>query len=231
MSEKIQTERYLKKLDPIQRRAAEKLLLETKPYKPVPTVLVQWLTWLVLAVVIVVLTVFTIKPQAGLMEKLNQLPNAVFMLLVFTGSALSAWGGIASSMPGREPGTGEKTLLTGVLISLFVIPFLFFTPDTMAQVWSHSMESGWFCFRTVLLVALPSWALMGWMVSRNASFSPAWTGAWLGISAFLLGTGTIQIHCEHWESYHMFVDHLLPMVVFIVLPIWIGSFWFSRWKK
>ena len=231
MSEKIQTDRYLKKLDPIQRRTAEKLLLDTKPYQPVPSVLFQWLAWMALALVIVVLTILIIKPQQDFLEKLRLLPNAVFMLLVFVGSALAAWGGISSSMPGREPGSVEKSLLIGIVLSLFVIPFLFFTPDTMAEVWSHSMASGWFCFRTVFLVALPSWILLGWMVSRNASFAPAWTGAWLGVSAFLLGTGTIQIHCEHWESYHMVVDHLLPLILLIFLPIWIGSFWFSRWKK
>lgn len=225
------TDRYLNKLNGVQRKTAEMLLKDTKPYKPVHSVLAQWLIWMGFAVLIVLVTLALIKPQAQLMEKLELLPNAAFMLLVFVGSALAAWAGISSSMPGREPGLAERSLLGGLILVLFVFPFLFFAPDTLAQVWAHSIESGWFCSRTVVLVALPSWLLLGWLASRNASFSPAWTGAWLGISAFLLGTGTIQLHCDHWESNHMFVDHLLPMVLFIVLPIWVGSFWFARWKK
>jgi len=231
MSDKRTAASYLKKLDGVQRRAAEKLLSDTKPYKPVPSVWSQWLGWLAISAVIVTFTILLIKPQPQLLEKLSLLPNAFFMLLVFIGSALAAWGGIASSIPGNEPGAREKTLLIAVLLGLFVVPFLFFTPDTMQEVWSHSMASGWFCFRTVILVAIPSWILMGWMVSRNASFAPAWTGAWLGVSAFLLGTGTIQLHCEHWETYHMVVDHLLPLILFIFIPIWVGAFWFARWKK
>jgi hypothetical protein len=29
----------------------------------------------------------------------------------------------------------------------------------------------------------------------------------------------------------MLVDHLLPMLVLIFLPIWIGGYWFARWRK
>jgi hypothetical protein len=117
------------------------------------------------------------------------------------------------------------------LFFLFTIPFLFFARDSLKAVLDHDMASGWFCFRTVILIALPSWALLGWRASRNASFSPGWTGAWLGISAFLLGTGIVQAHCSHWECCHVLVNHLFPLAAFIFLPIWIGSHWFSRWNR
>jgi hypothetical protein len=93
------------------------------------------------------------------------------------------------------------------------------------------VAGGWFCFRTVLGVALPTWVLSGWLASRNASFQPGWTGAWLGTSAFLWGTGTIQLHCAHWQCCHMILDHLFPLVLFLFLPVWIGTYWFSRWRK
>jgi hypothetical protein len=118
-----------------------------------------------------------------------------------------------------------------LVLFLFSMPFLFFGEDSLSRVWVQNNEDGWFCFRTVVLVAIPSWILLGWMASRNASFHPGWTGAWLGASALLLGAGTIQLHCARWETCHMLVDHLLPLLVFIFIPIWIGSYWFSRWKK
>jgi hypothetical protein len=221
----------LGKLPPVQREAVENLLSAAKPFKPVPSALRQWLAWMILASLGAAAAALLLGPQAGLLQKLTQFPSGAFLALVFLGSALAAWGGIASSMPGEEPGRGQRIFTAFLLLFLFGMPFLFFGRNDLGQVLHQDMAEGWFCFRTVGLVAVPSWLFLGWMVSRNASFRPGWTGAWLGVSAFLLGTGTIQMHCARWESCHMFVDHMLPMVFFIALPIWIGSFWFSRWKK
>ena len=221
----------LGKLPPVQREAVENLLSAAKPFKPVPSALRQWLAWMVLASLGVAGAAVLLGPQAGLLQKFTQFPSGAFLALVFLGSALAAWLGIASSMPAGEPGWFPKVLMGLILLSLFTMPFVFFASDDLRAVLDHDQTTGWFCFRTVLFVAAPSWALLGWIASRNASFHPGWTGAWLGIAAFLLGTGTIQTHCSHWECCHMLVNHMLPLVLFLVLPIWIGSFWFSRWNK
>jgi hypothetical protein len=39
------------------------------------------------------------------------------------------------------------------------------------------------------------------------------------------------MHCARWQTCHMVVDHLLPMLVLIFIPIWLGSYWFSKWQK
>lgn len=225
------TERYLKGLPPGQRRAVEGLLRQARPYRPVLSPPAQWGVWLGLAVLVAALSLAILHPQAGIVDILLRFPSGPFLALCFLGSAAAAWMGIASSVPDYEPGPVPKSLAFLTLTALFAMPFLFFEKDDPAAVLSHDMATGWFCSRTVFLVAVPSWALLGWMVSRNASFHPAWTGFWLGVSAFLLGTGTIQSHCSHWECCHMFLNHLMPLWVFIALPIWIGSYWFSRWQK
>jgi hypothetical protein len=222
---------HLQKLPELQRRAAEKLLAQDKPFQRVPSVLKQWLLWLALAALVSGISISILKPQDGLWDRLLQLPSGAFLLLLFIGSALAAWNGIVSSMPGEGPGPVSKTWMAVILGALVAIPLLFFTPDHLKDVLDHDTATGWFCFRTVVLVAIPSWVMLAWMVSRNASLHPAWTGAWLGVSAFLLGTGTIQTHCTHWDRTHILVNHLFPMVLLIALPIWIGSYWLSRWKK
>lgn len=231
MSQTHTAQDYLKKLPDFQKKAVEKLLDQNKPFKPTPSVLKQWLVWLGFSVIVVALAMTLIGPQMDLWDRVMDPASGSFLFLAFLGSALAAWGGIASSMPGSEPGSRQKILIAAILLFLFAMPFFFFEKDDWSSMWSHNVSSDWFCFKTVLVIALPSWILLGWMVSRNASFHPGWTGTWLGISAFLLGTGTIQTHCAHWERCHMLVDHLMPMAIFIFLPIWIGSFWFSRWKK
>jgi hypothetical protein len=231
MNENKPVERHLKKLPGFQRQAVERLLAQAKPVKTVPSVAHQWLLWMVLSTVAAVVGVAVLGPQPGLGMRLSQLPSGGFLVLVFLGSALAAWAGIASSMPGSEPKSAQRSLMGAVLLLLLAMPFLFFTKDDLGAVWAHGMESGWFCFRTTLLIAAPAWVFLGWLVARNASFHPVWTAAWLSVSASLLGTGVVQVHCVHWESYHVVVDHLLPMAIFIFLPLWVGSYWFSRWRK
>jgi len=221
----------LQKMPDLQRRMAERLLAETKPFRPVPSVFKQWLLWLVLAALGSGLAVAILKPQEGLWEHMLVLPSGSFLILLFIGSALAAWNGIATSMPGEEPGLAAVTWMIGILAALVAIPILFFAPDHLKAVLEHDTSTGFFCFRTVVLVAIPSWVMLAWMVSRNAAMKPGLTGLWLGISAFLLGTGAIQTHCTHWETTHVLVNHLLPLALFIALPIWIGSHWLSWWER
>jgi len=213
------------------RRLVEKLASEAKAVKPMPGVFQQWLVWLTFALLAAGVALSLIGPQFEWMEKLTDPSSAGFLFLAFALSAFTAWMGIASSMPDHQPRSGPRVFAGVLVLFLFSMPFLFFGRDTLSQVFALNAADGWFCARTVVLVALPSWVVLGWMASRNASFHPGWTGAWLGASAFLLGTGTIQLHCAHWETCHMLVDHLLPMLVLIFLPIWIGAYWFSRWSK
>jgi hypothetical protein len=231
MSEPIQTNSILNGLSESQRRLVERLVAENKPTKPAPSLLSQWLIWLVFSLLVVGISLSLIGPQFEIMERLADFSSGGFLLLAFALSAFTAWMGIASSMPDYRPHPAPRLLALALILFLFSMPFLFFDRDNLHQVWTLNMADGWFCARTVVLVAFPSWVMLGWMASRNASFHPGWTGAWLGISAFLLGTGTIQLHCAHWETCHMLVDHLLPMLVLIFIPIWIGGYWFKRWKK
>src|ERR1700722_11539182 len=103
MKKQTSSQDYLKKLPDIQRRAAEKLLAEAQPFKPVPSVLKQWLIWMGLSVLVAGTAIAILKPQDGFLNRLLELPSGAFLILLFIGSALAAWNGIASSMPGEEP--------------------------------------------------------------------------------------------------------------------------------
>jgi hypothetical protein len=231
MSESIQSKPIKNSLPESHRLLVAKLVAETKPTSMAPTVLGQWLAWLGFSFLAVVITLFLIGPQFEIQERLSDFSSGGFLALAFLLAAFTAWMGIASSMPDYRPHPVTRVIAAILILFLFSMPFLFFEKDAFARVLARDMADEWFCARTVLWVALPTWVMLGWMASRNASFRPRWTGAWLGISAFLLGAGTIQLHCARWETCHMLVDHLLPMLVLIFLPIWIGGYWFARWRK
>jgi hypothetical protein len=231
MTDPIQPKTMLDNLTETHRRLVEKLVSETLPRKASPSIAQQWLVWLGFALAVVAATLSFIGPQFEIVEKLTDPASGGFLLLAFSLSAFCAWMGIASSKPDYTRRAVLPLLAAGLVLFLFCMPFFFFDRDSLARVWLQNMADGWFCARTVIWVAIPSWIMLGWLASRNASFYPGWTGAWLGASAFLLGAGTIQLHCAHWETCHILVDHLLPMVAFIFIPIWIGSYWFSLWRK
>ena len=231
MTDPIQPKPMMNNLPQAHRVLVEKLAAETRPSKATPSTFVQWLVWLGFALAMVAATLSLIGPQFELMEKLTDPVSGGFLLLAFTLSAFCAWMGIASSKPDYTPRAVPPTLAALLVLFLFSMPFFYFDSDSLSKVLTQNMADGWFCARTVIWVAIPSWAMLGWLASRNASFYPGWTGAWLGASAFLLGAGTIQLHCAHWQTCHMLLDHLLPMAVFLFIPIWLGSYWFSRWRK
>jgi hypothetical protein len=231
MTKPNQPKTMAKALPEAHRKLVEQLVGEAQPRKAALPVLQQWLVWLGFALVVVAAALSIIGPQFELVEKLTDPVSGGFLFLAFTLAAYCAWMGIASSKPDYTPAKVPPLVASALVLFLFSMPFLFFDHDSLSKVWAQNMADGWFCARTVVWVAIPSWIMLGWLASRNASFYPGWTGAWLGASAFLLGAGTIQLHCAHWETCHMLVDHLLPMVAFIFLPIWLGSYWFSRWRK
>jgi hypothetical protein len=231
MSESIQSKPIKSSLPESHRRLIDNLVAENKPTPKAPTVLGQWLVWLVFSLMAVALTLSLIGPQFEIQERLTDFSSGGFLALTFILAAFTARMGIASSMPDYRPHPAPRIIAAILILFLFCMPFLFFDKDILSRVLARDMADEWFCARTVFLVALPTWLMLGWMASRNASFHPRWTGAWLGISAFLLGAGTIQLHCARWETCHMLVDHLLPMLVLIFLPIWIGGYWFARWRK
>jgi len=231
MSESIPSKSIKSPLSESHRRLVDRLVAEVKPTQPAPTVLGQWLVWLAFSLLSVAVSLYLIGPQFEILERLTDFSSGGFLLLTFLLAAFTAWMGIASSKPEYRSHAAPRIVAAILLLFLFSMPILFFDKDPLVRVLARDMADEWFCARTVLWVALPSWLMLGWMASRNASFRPRWTGAWLGISAFLLGAGTIQLHCARWETCHMLVDHLMPMLALIFLPIWIGGYWFARWRK
>ncbi len=220
-----------KDMTQVHKSLVHQILSDTRPVAPIQSAWSQWGLWLTASVIMMGLALAVIKVQPGLESVMGQMPSLTFVLLAFTGAALAAWEAIASSVPGRQTGKIYQVTALLVLAGLFALPALFFSANSQAFNPIETLKQGWGCFTVVSLVGLPPWVLLAWIVSRNAAFKPAWTGAWTGASAFLLGTTTVQLHCPNNEWGHILMAHLLPVALFTVLASWVGLFWFSRWKK
>jgi len=158
------------------------------------------------------------------------MPPFTFILIAFLGASLAAWEAIASSVPGRQTPAYYRWVALVVLVAIFSIPFLFFTHPAQWDLFK-AFEDGHGCAEGASFSGLIPWIAIGWMISHNASFRPLWTGLWSGVSAFLMGTIAIQVHCPNWNTDHVLMVHLLPAAAGTLLATVLGSFWFSVWKK
>jgi hypothetical protein len=190
----------------------------------------QWTLWLSLSGVSMGFFLASLGPQAA-GEILGNGPAVLFLAAALLGSALAAWEAISSSFPGRQTGTLYRSAAVGLVLVLMAMPFLFFPVSPKGFDLMDCCSSGWSCIKGCCLLGFLPWVLMVFILSRNASLRPFWTGLWAGLSAFLLGAFAIQLHCPSWEAGHMFAAHLLPVAVLTFPAAWAGAFWFSRWRR
>jgi hypothetical protein len=214
----------------IHRRLVERLAKDAKPAGLLLRPWHQWCLWLALS--LIVMAAFWMKNgvQENMPVVLEQMPPLAFLVCAFVGAAFAAWEAITSSVPGRQTGKGYLLFTLFLLAALTAIPFVFFA-QTSPVDWPQAIRDGSGCAMGVSYTGLIPWVLLGWMLSRNASFRPFWTGAWSGVSSFLMGTFTLQVHCPSWDMGHMVAAHLLPMAAGSFLATFLGAYWFSRWKK
>jgi len=208
----------------------EQMVQDAKPAGVLLRPAVQWILWLASSLLVMAFFWMRLGIQPDLFRIMNQIPPLFFIFSAFVGASLAAWEAISSSVPGRQTGRFYRVLAVLALIALISIPFIFFVHTESLQ-WGRALSDDTGCVEGVSFSGLIPWIFMGWMLSRNASFNPLWTGAWSGVSAFLTGTITIQIHCPNWEMNHVLMAHLLPAAIGTLLVSLLGSFWFSRWKK
>jgi hypothetical protein len=208
----------------------EEIVHQVKPSGLLLRPLTQWFLWLASSLLVVSFFWMHMGVQSNLSQVMGQMPPLLFVVTAFAGASLAAWEAISSSVPGRETGRLYRALAVLFLIALVCIPFIFFAHTGSLQ-WGRALSDDTGCVEGVSFSGLIPWIFMGWMLSRNASFYPWRTGLWSGVSAFLMGTITIQIHCPNWEVNHVLMAHLLPAAVGTIVVSLLGSFWFSRWKK
>lgn len=208
----------------------EKIVHQAKPSGLRLRPVTQWFLWLASSLLVMSFFWMRMGVQSNLSQVMGQMPPLLFIVTAFAGASLAAWEAITSSVPGRQTGRGYRVLAVLVLITLVFIPFIFFAHTGSLQ-WGRALSDDTGCVEGVSFSGLIPWIFMGWMLSRNASFNPWWTGLWSGVSAFLMGTITIQIHCPNWEVNHVLMAHLLPAAIGTLLVSLFGFFWFSCWKK
>lgn len=215
----------------IHRNVVDEILSQHKPDNHIDSAWVQWFIWLAVSLMMIVGVVMMMGMQANAGQIFGR-PSALgFMVIALVGAGLAAWEAIGSSIPSRTTSRTYK-VCSGVCLGLLILmPFLFFYPWGESFDFIGSFKGGIDCVLHVSMLGVVPWMVLGWMLSRNASFHPGWTGAWSGTSSFLIGTLAVQLHCPIWDARHIFVAHLLPVALCVFITTFAGAYWFSRWAK
>lgn len=221
----------VKNMGRIHDRVVDRILADHRPDRHIAWAWAQWFLWLGLSVAVIgmVFLMMGLPYDAGLLVENPTM--LAFFAAAFAGAALAAWEAIASSIPGRGTRKGYKFISSLALVLLVLIPFLFFYPVGRDFDLAGSFFGGIGCILRGSMLGVVPWVALGWMLSRNASFRPAWTGAWAGVSSFLIGTIAVQFHCPLWDAHHLLVAHLLPVALCVFIVTFLGAHWFARWKR
>ncbi len=214
----------------LHRNLVDQMVADVKPARLLIRPWAQWLLWLGFSLLVMGLFWMRMGVQANLGQVLQTMPPLAFIVTAFIGACLAAWEAISSSVPGRQTSPVYRGFELLAILALFAIPFLFFAHPAQLNL-LQSFENGHGCAEAAGFSGLIPWIFIGSMLARNASFKPVWTGLWSGVSAFLMGTITIQIHCPGWSMDHVLMDHLLPAALGTLVASLLGAFWFSAWKK
>lgn len=216
--------------DRAHREAVEKILTQGGVPGRVRPPLVQWLAWLGLSMVSSALFLGALHVQdLGII--LEEPKKLLFLLSLLAGSGLGAWRAIHSSLPGRAPGSVLKRGSELLLAFLALSPLFLFGGGGAGFDPIGCCREGRACIQGSVAAGVFPWLVLGWFLSRNAAFRPFQVGAWSGISAFLLGVWTLQLHCPNWERDHLMMTHLMPVAVLAFGTAFAGAYWFSRWRK
>jgi hypothetical protein len=216
--------------DRIHQEAVEAILARGGASGRVMRPWVQWLAWLGLSLLSSALFLGALRVQ-DLGSALADPKKVLFLGALFAGSGLGAWRAIRSSLPGLAPGSALKRGSEILLVLLVLSPLFLFGAGGEGFDPIDCCREGWACIQGSVAAGVFPWLVLGWFLSRNAAFRPFQVGAWSGISAFLLGAWTLQLHCPNWEGDHLMMAHLMPVAVLAFGTAFAGAYWFSRWRK
>jgi hypothetical protein len=133
---------------------------------------------------------------------------------------MGAYLALRAAVPGRGPHLAQVVLL--ISLTLVSASFLLHLQFNASLPLGRFIAEGLPCALGIMMFASLPWFALLWAVKRGAPLSPGLDGALIGAGAFLWSFALMRMNCPIDDGLHLFMWHLLPVVVGVALSAGAG---------
>ena len=182
---------------------------------PVPQ---RFLRWLVAALLCLFVSISILGVREDLYERLTDTRFLSQSLVLFLLGVISALSAFVLSIPDDSRGRLWDILPYGVLMAWIALSiWTALSPDGPVLI-----DFGGMCAFDILLVAVPPGLLLLFMVGRGAPLAVRLSGSVIALGASAFAAGAMQFVCRNESFAHLFLWHILPVVVIAGLGTFLG---------
>lgn len=201
------------------RALVDHLVAELRPVRRLWPVRVRLAIWIAFEAGLL-LYVIRITHRTNLAQQLRD----PWYLLGIVGFAMAGVVGAAFSLRSAIPGRDPRRIEVGLLMALTVAAalLLLHEPIILGTPLGYFIHKGQRCALEIALFAAVPLMMLLWAVRRGAPLTRGRAGALAGAGAFLFSFALMRVICPIDESLHLFVWHLLPALIGVVLSAGAG---------
>ena len=150
-------------------------------------------------------------------------------LAILAIAILAAAGAFMMSVPGM----GSRPIIRWLLIIpsiawLLSLVFRLYTIYSQANSFAFIFDYGFGCIRDIFLLGILPGSFLFFMLKAAAPLRLSWTGALATLSAAAIAAVGVQFTCSVDSPVHIFLWHVLPVIVIGVTGIALGKY-LLRW--
>lgn len=205
----------------------DRLVVDLQPVqrlRPFRTVLGAWVS-----VMVVVIVMAACVPRPDLGSRAAQTGYLIDLLGLAAATVLLGALALRSAEPDRIPSPPEQAL--GWLLATLAVATIALQPVATDVPLGAFLSVGIGCaWATIKFAAVPV-ALLFVAVRRGAAVEPRAAGAWAAAAGLGLAYLAMRLHCPMDDGLHLFVWHLLPVVLGTVAGAALGRRWLGRWSR
>lgn len=166
-------------------------------------------SWIALSACLTLAGTFVLGIRYSAFSMLSMWDKVIELSLLIALCVISAANAFLLSVPGEELHFRYRTIRW--VLAAFVM-FLLFDAYVMDKT-PLVVSLHWGCAADIVLLGIPSAALLFYMLSRSANTLPKWSGYLACLAAFSMAAIGSRYTCMDVTSLHFLVWHFIPVVL------------------
>jgi hypothetical protein len=199
-----------------------KLALDARPVKPLGRPVERFAWWVLVAAAFVVVGVCVIGIRADIAEASTAPVFRLRAVLTLAAAFVAVFSAFSFAVPNKRDRFLESAPAAVVSACFIFLSYLLFGSNDV------SPGTGINCFRNILILAVPTGALLYLMLKKGAPLRSGTVGLLAALGAASFANFGTQLICQNDSPLHMLVWHMLPVLALAGVGAIIGTFLFRR---